>query len=243
MKMKKLCICVCVLPMLLPCSRLTAQTLSLTPTSVGGITHNNDEFQYEDDQALTFASPSVQLINYNTVQVTVTAPAGEAWNVAYTGQGFSSADIRLSIYYGEGFGGPYDSITSGDWQFDYVNGNSSSLDGNFVNNSAIPDSADQLFFDLYEGVTSDFEFTGVTASITFDNSTLAANALTSFNYAQLSYEYEPSDFEAPDPGQELTLQAVPEPSTVALIGLCGVGLLKAFRRRSTLRLGLRRDAA
>jgi PEP-CTERM motif len=233
MKMKKLCVCVCVLPMLLPCSRLAAQTLSLAPTSIGGITHNNDEFEYEDDQALTFASPSVQLMNYNTVQVTVTAPAGEAWNVAYTGQGFSSATIRLSIFFGEGFGNPYDSILSGNWQFDYVNGNSSSLDGNFVNNSGIPDSADQLFFDLYEGVTSDFEFTGVTADITFDNSTLAANALTSFNTARLSYEYEPSNFEAPDPGQELTVQPAPEPSVMALMGLCAAAFLKVFRRRSS----------
>ena len=218
--------------MLLPCSLLMAQTLSLTPTSIGSISHSFDGPDGgEDDQALTFASPSVELVNYDTVQVSVSAPAGEAWNVAYTGQGFDSAYIRLSIYFGEGFGGPYDSITSGDWQFDYVNGSVASLGGNFVNNSAIPDSADQLFFDLYENVASDFSFTGITASMTFDNSTLAANALTSFNYAQLSYTYQPSDFEESDPGQQLTLQSVPEPSTLALIGLCGLGFVKAFRRR------------
>lgn len=232
MKMKKLYVCACILLLLLPCSRLTAQTLSLTPTSIGGITHNSFE-EYEDDQALTFASPSVQLINFNTVQVTVAAPAGQAWNVAYTGQGFDSAYIRLSVYFGNGFGGPFDSILSGNWQFDYVNGSAASLGGNFVNNSDIPDSADQLFFDLYENVASDFEFTGITATMTFDNSTLAANALTSFNYAQLSYTYETSDFEAPDPGAQLTLQPAPEPSTVALIGLSGLGFLKVFRRRSS----------
>lgn len=209
-----------------------AQTLSLTPTPIGSISHENDE-EYEDAQALTLTSPSVQLINYDTVQVSVSAPAGEAWNVAYTGQGFDFADIRLSVYFGNGFGNPFDSITSGNWQFDYVNGSSASLGGNFVNNSAIPDSADQLFFDLYQNVVSDFSFTGVTATITFDNSTLAANALTSFNYAQLSYEYEPSDFEEPDPGPQLTLQPAPEPSTLALIGLGGLGLIKILRRRQS----------
>jgi hypothetical protein len=231
--MKNLCVGACVLPLLSACSHLAAQTLSLTPTSIGGITHNNEEDFYEDDQALTFASPSVQLINFNTVQVNLAAPAGEAWNVAYTGLGFDQATIRLSVFFGEGFGNPFDSILSGNWQFDYANGSSSSLDGNFQNNSGIPDSADQLFFDLYEGVTSDFEFTGITATITFDNSTLANNALTSFNTARLSYEYESSDFEAPDPGQQLTLQAVPEPSVIALLGLGVVGCLKAFRRRSS----------
>jgi hypothetical protein len=230
MKTKQLCVCACALPMLLPCSNLMAQTLSLAPTSIGGITHNNDFGSYEDDQALTFASPSVQLINYNTVQVSVAAPAGEAWNVAYTGQGFTSATIRLSIYYGEGFGGPFDSILSGNWQFNYVNGSSASLGSNFSNNSDIPDSADQLFFDLYQDVVGDFSFTGITANMTFDNSTLANAALTSFNYAQISYSYQQSDFEAPDPGQELTLQAAPEPSTLALISLCGFGFLIVSRK-------------
>jgi hypothetical protein len=232
MKTKNLCVYVCVFPMLLPCSPLVAQTLSLTPTSIGGITHSflGGPEGGEDDQALTFASPSVQLVNYDTVEVSVAAPAGEAWNVAYTGQGFNSATIRLSVYFGNGFGGPYDSITSGNWQFDFVNGSGSSFSGSLANNSAIPDSADQLFFDLYQNVASDFSFTGVTATITFDNSTLAANALTSFNYAQLSYTYEPSNFSAPDPGQELTLQPTPEPSTLALIGLGGFGFLMASRK-------------
>ena len=232
-KSKKLYIHLCISSaLLLSGGRLTAQTLSLAPTSVDDITHSygGDEGGL-DSQGLTFAPLSVQLVNFDTVQVTVNAPAGEAWNIAYN-SGFESAIFRLTVDYADGFGGPFDSITSGDWQINFVTGDASSFNGNFANNSAIPDAGNQLIFDLYEGVTSSFAFTSITGTITYDNSTLAEDALHSFTGASLSYQYQPSDFAAPDPGQQLTLQAVPEPSTLALVSLAGFGLGIVLRRRA-----------
>ncbi|MEI9863172.1 MAG: PEP-CTERM sorting domain-containing protein [Limisphaerales bacterium] len=213
-------------------SRLTAQTLSLTPTSVDGITHSFDGIEGGlDSQGLTFAPLSVQLVNFDTIQISVDAPAGQAWNVAYN-SGLQLATFRLSVYYAEGFGGPFDSINSGNWQLTYASGSDASLNGNFVNNSAIPNAGNQLIFDLYEGVTGSFSFTSITASITYDNSTLAADALHSFTGAYLSYQYQLSDFEAPDPGQQLTFVPTPEPLTLALMALGGFGLCLRFRRRT-----------
>ncbi|HUA68580.1 MAG TPA: PEP-CTERM sorting domain-containing protein [Candidatus Saccharimonadales bacterium] len=213
--------------------RLAAQTLSLSPTSIGSISHFYDpEFgDGDDNQPFTFGTPSVQLVNDNTIQVSVNAPSGEAWNVSYTGQGFSSATLRFELYYNNGFAAPYASIISSSLQFDFVNGSSASL-GSFFDGSSIPDSGDRFDLSLEYDVVGDFAISGLTASITFDNSTLAAAPLSSFGASYLDYQYQPSSFGAPDPGPQLTLETVPEPSPIAFIalGLGGLGILTWYRR-------------
>lgn len=219
--------------LVLAAPRLSAQTLDLSPTSIDSLTHSYDSFMGGmDSQSFTFGTPSVDLVNYNTILVSVTAPAGEAWNIAYNGEGLGYAYLNFTLDYNNTFSSPWANVTSGSLQFDYVNGSSASLD-NFNNNTyAMPDSGDRFQMMMTYNVVSDFSFTGFTASITCDNSTLATAALTSFFDSTFTYEYEPGDFNAPDPGALLTLQLVPEPSSIALFG---VGILAAFaliRRRA-----------
>jgi hypothetical protein len=218
--------------------RLAAQTLSLSPTSIGSISHFYDpEFGLGDDnQPFTFGTPSVQLVNDNTIQVSVNAPPGEAWNVSYTGQGFGSATLRFELYYDNSFAAPYASVTSSSLQFDFVNGSTASL-GSFFDGSSIPDSGDRFDLSLEYGVVDNFAISGFTATITFDNSTLAAASLNSFGGSYLDYQYQPGSFGAPDPGPQLTLETVPEPSIITFIGLGlgGLGILTWYRRSRFLK--------
>ena len=186
----------------------------------------------DDQQSFTFATPSVQLINYNTIQVSVNAPAGEAWNVSYNGQGFNYASLRYDIYYNNGFGAPFASITSSSLQFNFVNGSVASL-GSYSDGSLVPNGGDRFDMSMSYNVTGDFSFSGFTATIVFDNSTLSAASLSSFDASYLDYQYQPSNFSAPDPGPVLTLQTVPEPSSITFIGfgLSALGVLTLYRRR------------
>jgi hypothetical protein len=222
----------------LPGQRLAAQTLSLSPTSLGSISHFYDpEFGFGDDnQPFTFGTPSVQLVSDNTIQVDVNAPSGEAWNVSYTGQGFSSPTLRFELYYNNSFAAPYASITSSSLQFDFVNGSTASL-GSFFDGSSLPDSGDRFDLSLEYNVTGNFAISGFTATVTFDNSTLAAASLNGFGGSYLDYQYQPSSFGAPDPGAQLTLQTAPEPSLTAFIGLGlgGLGILTWYRRSRFLK--------
>jgi len=219
----------------LPGQRLAAQTLSLSPTSIGSISHFYDpEFGFGDDnQPFTFGTPSVQLVDDNTIQVSVSAPEGEAWNVAYAGQGLNSATLRFELYYDNSFATPYASITSSSLSFDFVNGSTASL-GSFFDGSSIPDSGDRFDLSLEYNVVDDFAVSGFTATIVFDNSTLAAASLNGFGGSYLDYQYQPGSFGAPDPGQLLTLETIPEPSIIAFIGLGlgGLGIVTWYRRRS-----------
>ena len=211
--------------------RLGAQTLSLSPTSMGSISHAYSQLEGGyDQQPLTFGTPSVQLVNYTTIQVSVNAPAGEAWNVSYNGQGLDTAYLYFYIYYNNSFSSPWASVTSGNLQFDFVNGSSASLSNFGYDNYGVPNSGDRFDMNTGYNVVSDFSFTGFTATITFDNSTLAAAALNNFFDSSLSYEYLPSNFQAPDPGALLTLEATPEPSVMAFIGLGGIGIYLMRRR-------------
>ncbi|HLX94143.1 MAG TPA: hypothetical protein VKU37_00200 [Verrucomicrobiae bacterium] len=230
------------LSLLLLVQRLAAQTLSLSPTSIGSLTHNYYPFPADgdDNQPFTFGSPSVQLVSINTIQVSVSAPPGEAWNVFYTGQGFSSATLRFELYYNNGFAAPYASVTSSSLQFDFVSGNSASL-GSFYDGSSIPDSGDRFDLSLEYNVVGNFAISGFTATITFDNSTLAAVPLSSFDAAYLDYQYQPSSFSAPDPGPQLTLEAAPEPSIITFINLGGLAVPMLFRRRSPRSFGRRQN--
>lgn len=214
--------------------RLAAQTLSFSPTSIGSIAHNyvSGMGSGDDSQSFTFGTPSVDLVNYNTILVSVSAPVGEDWNIAYNGEGLSSASLYFTLNYNNSFSQPWASVTSGSLQFTYVNGGAASLN-NFNNNTyAMPDSGDRFNLSLGYDVVGDLSFTSFTAAITYDNSTLAAAALTAFYDSSLTYQYQPSNFNAPDPGSLLTLQAVPEPPGLTLVGVGLMGALAWVRRRA-----------
>ena len=212
---------------------LAAQTLDLSPTAIGSLSHNYFGMGMggDDYQAFTFGTPSVELQNYDTIIVSVIAPAGEAWNISYSGQGLGQATLSFSLDYNNSFSQPWAAVTSGSLQFDYITGSSGSVNNFYNNIYAMPDSGDRFDMSLSYDVVGDLSFTGFTASITYNNSTLAAAALTSFNDSTLDYQYQPSDFNAPDSGPLLTLQSVPEPSTVAFIVLGSVGAIVMLRRR------------
>jgi PEP-CTERM motif len=234
MKLIPSCVRVVLLLVLsLPGQRLAAQTLSLSPTSMGSVTHNYDSFVGvgDDEQPFTFGTPSVQLVNENTIQVSVNAPPGEVWAVSYTGQGFSSATLRFELYYNNGFAAPYAAITSSSLQLDFVNGSTASL-GSFFDGSSIPDAGDRFDLSLEYDVVDNFAISGFTATVTFDNNALAAASLSSFDASYLDYQYQPSSFGAPDPGPQLTLETVPEPSPIAFVGLglAGFSILTWYRR-------------
>lgn len=215
---------------------LAAQTLSLSPTSIGGITHSyfGDEGMGEDAQPFTFGTPAVELADYDTIEVTVSAPEGEVWNISYSGQGLDTASLLFTVAYNNSFSEPWADVTSSSWQLDYASGSSANVD-NFNNNAyAVPDSGDRFDLEMAYNVTGDLSFTGFTASITFDNSTLATAALTDFSSSLLDYQYELSDSSAPDPGMLMTLQEeeVPEPPAIAFLGLGLTGMLVWIRRRA-----------
>lgn len=234
MKLIQTCSLACLLLTLsLTGHRLGAQTLNLSPTSIGNLSHTfyGAGSGGDDQQTFTFATPSVQLINYNTIKVSVNAPVGKAWNVSFTGQGFSSANLRYEIFYNNGFSSPFASVTSSSLQFDYVNGSAASL-GSYSDVSSIPDQGDRFEVNMSYNVTGDFSFSGFTATVVFDNSTLSAAPLSSFVASYLDYQYQPSNVNAPNPGPVLTLQSVPEPSCLTLIGLgfSALGALTWYRR-------------
>jgi hypothetical protein len=207
--------------------RMPAQTLSLSPTSIAPNTTHNYFSGFSggtDSQAFTFGTPSIRLVDYNTIQISVNAPQGQAWNVAYAGQGFNNASLNFNLAYYVQFPGPYASITADSWTFNYVKGSSASLN-NYFDSTLIPTSGDRLDVQMGYKVVDDLEFTGFTINFTYDNTVLDANSLYDFQYSQLSYQFQPSSFSAPDPGAELTLQPTPEPSTLALGILGGLGVL------------------
>lgn len=224
--------------LLLTGCRLTAQatTLSLTPVSVDNLLHYYDGAMLGgvDQQFFTFATPSVQLANYNTIQVSVNAPAGEVWNISYDGQGFNSADLTFELCYNSIFNGSLASITSSSLQFNFANGSAASL-GSFLDSSLIPTGGDRFELNMKYSVVGNFSFSSFVASVTFGNSALAYASLSSFYGSYLAYQYQPVNPNSPDPGLVLKLgsiQTVPEPSTIALItlGLGVLGILKLRRR-------------
>lgn len=222
-----------ILSFLMAANHLSAQTLSLSPSSIDSLTHSYPGMGMggDDQQSFTFGTPSVDLINFNTVQVSVNAPAGEAWNIAYNGEGLSSASLNFNLSYNNSFSTPWATITGGSLQFNYVNGSSASLTSFSNNQYAMPDSGDRFDMSLGYNVVGDLSFTSFTAIMTYDNSTLATAALSAFANSRLDYQYQPSNPSAPDPGALLTLQAVPEPSMMAFIGLSGLGAIMMVRRR------------
>lgn len=225
-----------ILGVLLAGCRLTAQTatVSLTPISVDSLLHYYDGGMIGgvDQQFFTFATPSVQLVNYNTIQVSVNAPAGEVWSVSYNVQDFSSADLTFELCYSSLINGTLASVTSSSLQFDFVNGGAASL-GVYVDNSKIAESGDRFELNMKYSVVGTFSFSSFIASVTFDNSALAAASLSDFYSSYLAYQYQPVGLNAQDPGLVLTLgsvQAVPEPTFIALIPL-GLGALRGLMLR------------
>ena len=206
----------------------------LTPTSVGPtIQHDFYDYNFGDDiQYFAFDAPFVQLVNYDTIQVNVSAPAGKAWRVSYANQGFSSATLTYQLLYNNSFNSPYVPITSGNLKFDFVNSGDASLQ-NYFNNTVMPNGGDRLFLQMGDSVINDFEFTAFTATVTYDNAALDPAYLSYYFGSQLGLGYSPSDPNATDPGPEMTLVDVPEPSSLTLFGACALALVLGYRHRKT----------
>jgi len=89
----------------------------------------------------------------------------------------------------------------------------------------------ELFHSFHTGYTSDAP---LSATMTFNSATLASLGITQGSYV---YDLTFSGGSA----QNITLNAVPEPSTVGLLAMaaatCGGGLVRRLRRRRMLSAG------
>src|SRR5437762_73067 len=91
-----------------------ADTLFLSPSAIAPTIQHLGVG--EDNQLFTFPTPAVHLRNYNTVQVSVQAPAGNAWFVD-TDPSFTLQTIAFQLAYNNGFASPYAAINSASLEF------------------------------------------------------------------------------------------------------------------------------
>jgi hypothetical protein len=197
-----------------------AATLSLSPSSAAtNVNHFYHEFSGgRDDVSLTFGTPTIQLRDYDTIQVTYNTPSGTAWRLN-TDPGFMSSSLHFWLYYNTSFGAPYASITNVSWQFHMVEGTASSIGTNSLwNGSSLPNAGDRFYLSLGVPVNEDCAFDSCTLTVGFDNSGMSAASLAPFEGSNIEYDYSMMDFMAPDPGAQMTLESVPEPSAAALLG-------------------------
>jgi hypothetical protein len=197
-----------------------AQTLYLFPSVIAPLGSQNI-------QSFTFPTPSIQLKDYDSIQVTVNAPAGYAWlvNIANPDSDHNNpANIVYVLEYANSLSSPWATISSASLDFDFVQGGQGNLSAP-SSFGLIPTAGNGFELDQGDTVNGRFAFTGFTMIVNFDNSSLIGAPLQGFISSELRLSYG-SDFV----GSSLTLIGVPEPTTWAL-GTLGLLVLLFCKRK------------
>jgi hypothetical protein len=209
-----------------------AQVLFLSPTAVAPtIQHSfSQPPSAADGQAFTFPSPAIALRSYNTIQITVNAPAGYAWFV-HTDPSFFRQELDFGLAYGSFFNAPFAAITLTNFSFNFVQGGPGNLSP-ADDLDLFPLSGDRFYVYKAFSLNGDVAFTGFSMTVGYASPYLSTSPLVSFHSAALSFSCIPGS--GTDPGQRLTLSAVPEPTSLAL-SICGLAVWQfwcyANRRR------------
>jgi hypothetical protein len=204
-------------------SAADGQTLYLSPSEIAPLGSQNI-------QSFTFPTPSIELKDYNEIQVTVDAPAGYAWLVNIVnadGLHNNPPNIVYDLEYANSLSYPWATISSSSLDFDFVQGGQGNLSAP-SSFGLIPTAANGFQLNQGDTVNGNFAFTGFTMTVKFDNSSLIGAPLESFFSSKLKLDYG-SDFV----GSSLTLVAVPEPTTWAL-GTLGLLVLLFCKRKQLL---------
>lgn len=202
-----------------------AQTLYLSPSVIAPLGPQNI-------QSFTFPTPSIQLKDYDAIQVTVDAPAGYAWLVNIVnpdGRQNNPPNIEYDLEYANSLSAPWATINSASLDFDFVQGGLGNLSAP-SSFGLIPTAGNGFELDQGDTVNGDFAFTGFTMTVNFDNSSLIGAPLGGFFSSELRLGYG-SDFV----GSSLTLVGVPEPTTWAL-GTPGLLALMFCKRKQLSKL-------
>jgi hypothetical protein len=203
-----------------------AQTLYLSPSVIAPLGAQNI-------QSFTFPTPSIELKDYDAIQVTVDAPACYAWLVNIVnpdGRHNNPPALEYDLEYANSLSYPWATISSASLDFDFVQGGQGNLSAP-SSFGLIPTAANGFELDQGDTVNGDFAFTGFTMTVNFDNSSLIGAPLEGFFSSELRLSYG-GDFV----GSSLTLVGVPEPTSGAL-GTLGVLVLLFFRRKQLLQAG------
>ena len=197
-----------------------AQTLYLSPSIIAPLGSQNI-------QSFTFPTPSIQLKDYDAIQVTVDAPAGYAWLVNIVnadGLHNNPPNIEYDLEYANSLSYPWATIISASLDFDFVQGGPANLSAP-SSFGLIPTAANGFELDQGDTVNGRFAFTGFTMTVNFDNSSLIGAPLEGFFSSELKLNYG-GDYV----GSSLTLVEVPEPTTWAL-GTLGLLVLLFYKRK------------
>ena len=151
--------CVC----LSCCRSARADTLVLSPSSLGSLRHvSGDNGTANDLQNLIFPDLAVRLKNYDTLQISVQAPAGQAWFIA-TDPSFITHSLTTRLAYNQFLGNPYACIHSVAVDFNLVEGDSSAY--NLVSHEElIATSGDWFFLSEHVNISGDMAFSGFTVT-------------------------------------------------------------------------------
>ena len=202
-----------------------AQTWSLSPGSMGTVGHESlGGNSYQDLQLLFFTNPPVQLNDYDTVQVTVSAPTGEMWTLSDPA-GSTDVSMNLIVAYNEFDNNPF--IGSGSLQMDLVSGSP----GTITDSSGIATDGQMMEINDTVDMNGSISFTSLTETLAFNPSSLSSATLGSFYIAYIQYGYTAPT--STDPGALLSLQPLPapEPSSLTLLGVGALGALFHLRNR------------
>jgi hypothetical protein len=192
-----------------------AQTLQFFPSAAApAITHKFAGVTSADTEAFTFTNTAVHLSDYNTIQVTVSAPPGLAWHVPASSHGPTVQDVPyLSLNLtcltpGQAMAAPFAQITSGSLDLNFVLGGETLLSAPSVS-GFIPASGNSFSIEGTVGVNGNVAFTSLTLTVHFENSLLAPAPLEPASGSMLRFEYY--GFTS-DPGPQLTLIPIPVPT-------------------------------